>query len=321
MLNRRSTRGRVGFTLIELLVVIAIIAVLIALLLPAVQQAREAARRTQCRNHLKQLGLAMHNYHDIHNVLPSGFDTRGAFWSAMILPQIDLGTLFDTIRWAEDDPGNWNTPGSPTNMKACATHIEVYRCPSMPVPNHIDNENIPGRAPASYRACAGSNIFSDDASTIPPPVSGWPPPGAKALEEFPLDGMFWGCSSIRFRDIRDGLSNTVMIGESYTDPSFSKDGNAMDYWHTGSPQADPWNFNTGGTEYSEGLASTGPRLNSRLNPALTGYEMEMSYGSYHVGGAQILLSDGAVRFVSENVNPVVFSALGSIKGGEPPGNY
>ena len=234
----------------------------------------------------------------------------------MILPQIDQAPLFNTLIWQENGPGNWSASGSPNEI-ACGTVLEVFRCPTLPVALHIDDTGIPERVPVSYRACAGSNIFSDDRSTLPPSA----PAGAKALEEFPLNGMFFGCSSLRFRDVLDGASNTILIGESYTDPGYMKDNNDMDYWQIGSPQADPWNFNTGGTDYSEGLASTGPRLNSRLNPALTGYEMELSYGSYHVGGAQILLADGAVRFVSENVNGAVFTALGSRQGGEPPDHY
>jgi len=153
-----SIRKR-GFTLIELLVVIAIIAILIALLLPAVQQAREAARRTQCKNNLKQLGLAMHNYHDTTNVFPFGFDARETLWSAMILPQIEQTNLYNTLVWQEGTIGNWNYAGGP-NTKACATVVEAFRCPSMPL-NPRDNESIPGRVPVSYRASAGSMISSD----------------------------------------------------------------------------------------------------------------------------------------------------------------
>ena len=97
-----------GFTLIELLVVIAIIAILIALLLPAVQQAREAARRTQCQNNMKQLGIALHNYHDTIGVFPFGFDERETLWSAMILPQIEQANLYNTLIWQESGPGNWD---------------------------------------------------------------------------------------------------------------------------------------------------------------------------------------------------------------------
>ena len=154
-----------GFTLIELLVVIAIIAILVALLLPAVQQAREAARRTQCKNNLKQIGLALHNYHDTVNVFPWGFDERETLWTAMILPQIEQQNLYATLIWQENGPGNWNEPGSP-NTAACATIIPAFRCPSMPL-DPRDNEGITGRVPVSYRGVAGALIASDDLSTRP----------------------------------------------------------------------------------------------------------------------------------------------------------
>ncbi len=99
-------------------------------------------------------------------------------------------------------------------------------------PEHDNNQGIPGRVPNSYRGFAGSNVYSDDASTIPPGV----PAGAKSLEENLLDGMMFGCSSVRISDVRDGTSNTVMFGESYND-KYSKDGQEMDYWQMGSPQS------------------------------------------------------------------------------------
>lgn len=307
-LRRRSH----GFTLIELLVVIAIIAVLVALLLPAVQQAREAARRSSCRNNLKNLGVAMMSYEETHRVFPFGFDARETMWHAMILPQIEQIQLYDTLIWQESGPGNWNEPGSP-NTLAAGTPISVFLCPSAAVPTQLTNESIPNRAVASYRACAGSNIYSDDASTIPPGV----PAGARALEQTGLNGMFWGCSSVKMRDITDGSSNTIMIGESYVDPTYVKDSQGMDYWTIGCPQSGGWDVGgTGGTEYSEGLGSTGPKLNSRLDASVNGVLMEMSFGSWHVGGASFALADGSVKFISENINLTTYQALGSRDGGE-----
>ena len=303
-----------GFTLIELLVVIAIIAILIALLLPAVQQARESARRTQCRNNMKNLGLALHNYHDNVNVFPFGFDERETLWSAMILPQIEQAPLYNTLIWAESGAGNWNVNSA--NEMACATPIGVLSCPSMAI-GPRDNESIEGRVPTSYRACAGSNVYSDDASTIP---SG-SPANAVALENSTCNGMFYGCSSIRFRDVVDGTSNTIMIGESFTD-TFSKDGQQMDYWNFGCPQSGGWNaWDTGGTEYSEGLGSTGPHINSRLDPTAHGVLMEISFGSWHTGGAHFTMADGSVRFISENIDLNLYRGLGSVKGGEVSGEF
>jgi len=308
-----------GFTLIELLVVIAIMTILIALLLPAVQQAREAAHRVQCRNNMKQLSLAMHDYHVTFGVFPFGFDEHETLWSAMILPQIEQSNLYSTLIWQEDGPGNWNWNGSP-NEKACGTLIPLFRCPSMAVKEHFANEGIPNRVPISYRACSSSNAASDDLASIPASVS----PKVALEMQSGLDGMFYGCSSVRIRDIRDGTSNTIMIGESFTDPTYVKDGQAMDYWAFGAPQTEGWDCvpgDRGGTEYSEGLGSCVVRINSRRDPSVHGVLMEMSFGSYHTGGAHFALADGSAGFISESVDMGIYRALGSIRGGEVVGEF
>jgi prepilin-type N-terminal cleavage/methylation domain-containing protein len=310
-MSPRTIRSPRGFTLIELLVVIAIIAILIALLVPAVQQAREAARRTQCRDHLKQLVLALHNYHEQARMFPFGWDTRGTSWGAMILPQIDQAPLYSTLIFQESGPGNWAANGSP-NEAAGGTFVAVFRCPSMAVPEHLDNEGIPGRVPAAYRGNAGSAASSDDASTIVIP-------GTASLEERDQDGVFYACSSVRFSDIRDGPSTTFLLGESATDPEFVKDGNAMDHWSMGSPQVDPCRCDggTGGTEFSEFVGTTIVTMNARTrDPATHGRLMELSFGSYHEGGAHFGLGDGAVRFVSENIDMRVYRALSTRRGSE-----
>ncbi len=314
-----SVRTRqLGFTLIELLVVIAIIAVLIALLLPAVQQAREAARRASCRNNVKNIALAMHNYHEMTNVFPFGFDERETLWQAMILPQIEQAPLYNSLIWQESGAGNWDSGSA--NETSCAMLIDVFRCPSMSTPDHLTNNSIEGRVPVSYRAVSSSNAASDDISTIPAAVF----PKIALEMQTGLDGMFYGCSSVKIRDVLDGTTNTVMIGESFTDPNFVKDGQGMDYWQFGSPQTGPWQCvpgNISGTEYSEGLGSCQSPINSRRNPNIAGVLMEMSFGSYHVGGAMFGLADGSVRFISDNIDMAVYRGLGSIKGGEIPGEF
>ena len=306
---------RSAFTLIELLVVIAVIGLLTALLLPAVQHAREAARRTTCRNNLKNIGLALHNYHDAHGSFPFGFDQRESLWSAMILPQIEQSPMYGTLVFQESGPGNWDSGG--TNETAACTLIPVYRCPSMAVSEHIDDNPsgsiMEGRVPISYRACSGSNGWSDAASSIPPNA----PSGAVALDSILLNGMFYGSSRVRFADVTDGSSNTLLIGESSTDPLFVKDGQAMDYWQLGAPQTGTWvPGENGGTEFSEGIASAGPRINSYLDQSISGAVMEVSFGSYHTGGATLGLADGSVRFISESVDIQTYRALGTRQGEE-----
>lgn len=308
-----------GFTLVELLVVIAIIGVLVALLLPAVQTAREAARRSSCKNNMKNLGLAMHNYHDIVLQFPFGFDDRETLWSAMILPQIEQENLYNTLVFAESGDGNWGANGSP-NETACGTLIDTFRCPSMSVAEHIDNNGIPTRVPISYRAVAGGNAVSDDESTVP---SGHP---KIALEhQSGLNGMFYGCSETKMRDLTDGASNTYMIGESRTEPTFSKDGQGMDFWQFGAPQTGGWDCregDKGGTEYSEGLGSAYGPINARISaPSTPGVIMELTFGSWHPGGANFTLGDASVRFISETIDINTHRALGSRNGGEVLGEY
>jgi prepilin-type N-terminal cleavage/methylation domain-containing protein len=298
---------RRAFTLVELLVVIAIIGVLVALLLPAVQAAREAARRSQCANNLRQMGIAMHNYHDTFLKLPFGWSDRGAGWSTMILPYIEQKPLWDTLGFAEAD--NWDSANTP-NQRACATYITTYRCPSMGViPKHITNQSIPDRVPASYRGVASSTADSDDQSTSKV---------GRSLELKDLEGVFFGCSQIRMAEIADGTSNTFMIGESRFD-TFSQDGNEMDFWYIGSPQIDPCSCltsGTGGTEFSEFCGSTGVPFNARAIPSTSGYVKELSFSSLHPSGAQFVIGDASVRFVPFTINPQTYQALGSRNGGE-----
>jgi len=304
-----------GFTLVELLVVIAIIGVLVGLLLPAVQSAREAARRIQCTNQMKNLGLAMHNYHDTNGHFPYGFSWLESLWSAPILPFIEEANLHDTLICQEGGLGNWDANGSP-NEAACGTLVSIYQCPSYAGLKQLTNNGIPNRVPTSYRGCAGSNIWSDDISTLSRGGS-LVPAGAKALEEHPLNGIFYGDSKTTIGDILDGTSKTILLGESYTDPEYVKDGQGMDYWLFGSPQTGGWKIGgIGGTEYSEGLGSTGPRMNSRLDPTIPGTIMEMSFGSYHPAGAMFSFADGSVRFLPEDVNYAVYQGMGSRNGRE-----
>lgn len=307
-----------GFTLIELLVVIAIIAILIALLLPAVQQAREAARRSSCRNNMKQLGLALHNYHDTFKIFPFGWDTRGSLWSAHILPYMDQANVYNSLIWQESGPGNWDLDTSP-NERACETVIPTFICPSLPIAWQHDFNDIDRRVVCSYRGNAGSEASSDDQST-----SNTIMPGSKSLETMYLNGIFSACSKTAISDIVDGSSNTILIGESQTDPAFDKDGQGMDHWYIGSPQADPCacNGGTGGTEFTEAVGTTILGMNLRnVNPAANGSLMEITFGSWHEGGAFFTLGDGSVRFISENVDLRLYQSISTKQGSEPVGEF
>ena len=311
----RLQSGRQGFTLVELLVVIAIIGILVALLLPAVQAAREAARRMSCRNNMKQLGLALHNYHDIHKVVPYGWDNRGRLWSACLLPQLEQTPLYDTLLPHESGLGNWDADGSP-NEAACGTFLSVFRCPTLPGPLQITNSGIPNRGVCSYRGNAGTEASSDDTSTITIP-------GTKSLEMLDQNGLFAACRTIAFRDVIDGLSNTVAFGESSTDPSFVKDGQAMDHWYIGSPQIDPCECDggNGGTEFSEAVGTAIVPMNLRFNqPTAHGNLMELSFGSFHPGGAMFTFADASVQFIAETIDFAVYQAVFSRNGGEALGS-
>ncbi|NLF72780.1 MAG: DUF1559 domain-containing protein [Candidatus Anammoximicrobium sp.] len=168
-MDMRLCQKRPAFTLVELLVVIAIIGILVALLLPAIQAARESARRIQCANHLKQIGVALHNYHDSFQKFPYGWDNRGVGWTLHLLPFVELNSVYSTIHFQESGPGNWDSGSE--NQLACETVVPVYRCPSMPLPEHMDYNGIEKRVPASYRGCSGSEASSDDTSTIVIPGS------------------------------------------------------------------------------------------------------------------------------------------------------
>ena len=303
----RGTRS--GFTLVELLVVIAIIGILIALLLPAVQAAREAARRLSCRNNVKQLALSLHNYESTYKKFPFGWNTHGTLWSAMILPYIEQANLYHTLEFAENR--NWDANGS-ANEIALGQVVSSFRCPSMPIAEHLNYNGVPQRVPVSYRGNGGNEVTSDDTSTLVVP-------GTKSFEMPNLNGVFYGCSGIRFGDISDGTSNTVAIGESYTDPDFVKDDQGMDWWMIGSPQADPCDCRggSGGTEFSEAAGSFYMPLNTQiLNPAAHGRLMELSFGSYHIGGAHFGLCDGSVIFLSDGIDLRIYQHLGARNEGQ-----
>lgn len=308
-MSTRRVRSR-GFTLIELLVVIAIIAVLIALLLPAVQQAREAARRSQCKNNLKQLGLAFHNYHDIHNRFCPGYvDLRGAggvpdndghwAWSAMILPQIDQAPLFNTLQIATSRPTAMMT----AFRKEMQSALPSFKCPSDTGPNVHDAALDPGyaiedTANANTGLALTNYVVANGTASVRIRKASNGAEGTSGAT-----GIFFRDSNMGFRDITDGSSNTIMAGErawmlgsvrmSAGTLLATRDANGNG--PTAQDQAD--------TSTNQGLLTIAGTVRWPINPVLTGPNQSQSqaFSSRHVGGAHFLMSDGAVRFISENI--------------------
>ncbi|RCS42058.1 DUF1559 domain-containing protein [Bremerella cremea] len=314
-IQKTKPRLRSGFTLVELLVVIAIIGVLISLLLPAVQQAREAARRMQCSNNMKQIGLGLHNYHDTHKVFPPGWFNRGHLWSGRILPYIEQKNLYDTLLFGESD--NW-APAGP-NEDACGTFISAYFCPTMPLPQHYDSFNsIKNRVPMSYLGNSGTLSSADKVKQV---NTSYGPLSLQALDQ---NGVIFGCKGMRFADITDGTSNTIAVGEAQTDPKFGKDGQAVDHWYIGSNQIDPCRCDGSnhGAEFSETVGSAAVKMNARLNdPSVSGHLLELSFGSYHPGGAMFTRCDGSVAFLPDTINFNTYQALFTRNGGEVNQGY
>jgi len=324
--GRRRRRSPHGFTLVELLVVIAIIGVLIGLLLPAVQAARESARRSACLNNVRQQALALQTYHSAKQRFPPGFGIYREFWTAHVLPFMEEQSLFNTLEFKDAGTDDWTSYNHP-NRAACAAVIKGLRCPSGGLPSEGKTANgITNRAPVSYRGVAGAMISSDDRSTRP---AGYDGTAYSALEGESTDngsvarseGILFGGSRVKLKDIIDGTSKTMIVGESLTDLDYTKDSQNMDYWSLFSPQmgssSQAWApGNVRGTEYSEGVGSTVVPMNSRLDPLMHGVLMEMSFGSRHPGGATFGFADGSARFITEAIDFKTYRAISTRAGNE-----
>lgn len=297
MRGRRNPAA--GFTLIELLVVIAVVGVLIALLIPAVQQARGASRRSQCRNNLKEIGLAMHHYHEVHRCLMPGWiqmksasgytvnpsptglqifpDYSPAWgWAAFLLPYIEqMGIYQHTVgvdRRLEDFTG--------TGQHAM-TRIALFRCPSDPGPTIRGAEvNFLRTATSNYAASHGHRYLTTGEASQNAA-------GGKAGE---TTGLFWGHSRTQLRDITDGASHTIAMGESR-------------YYAGDLPiGAKAWAgcAKAGDTDCVDDLSCSG---RAAINTQSSNVDLQReSFSSVHTGGAHFLLADGSVRFISETID-------------------
>lgn len=328
MVSIRSDARKSGFTLVELLVVIAIIGILVALLLPAVQAAREAARRMQCTNNLKQLGLACQNYHDTFKTFPPGamyfVDASGysghanllVNWGLCILPFMEQSSL-------RDQYNSLKTNYDATNQATLAMDLPGMRCPS-DLTRSSDQDKPPyglylvPAAHSSYKGVAGtytaaSAVYWDYATyvnqlALPSNTRGALHASVTGGPGVTASGTYTAAPE-RFNDIIDGTSNTLLMGEYHTrtDPVF------RGYWGAG------WGY--------QSLGSVGPysalRIPDRqmcIANGLPAHSCNRAFASLHAGGGNFVFCDGHVNFVPSTIDSVIFMRLATVAGGEMASN-
>ncbi|WP_417393716.1 DUF1559 domain-containing protein [Gimesia chilikensis] len=330
-------KKRRAFTLIELLVVIAIIAILIALLLPAVQQAREAARRSTCKNNLKQIGLALHNYHDAHKVFPYSVShphsiTSGSASTAfglnhrgwlMLLPYIDQANLYNQFNFslaastgaptAKPVPGNL-LPGAAGNAndQVISKIIPAFMCPSDDNDTHYRSTTSAhyAIAPGSSNEYGAYTNYDFSVTRTSSSASNWLLEGRTTRRMFGINA----CSQIR--DVKDGMSNTVAVAETLR---WTYNGVSQTWGHA------KWVGHGVDLTYSRGInwwpccSWDSPPFARPTGPGRLGDWSTV--GSLHTGGAHVLMGDGAVRFISENIDATTRNNLAYIADGNPIGEF
>ena len=314
-----SSSRRRAFTLVELLVVIAIIGILVSLLLPAVQAAREAARRTQCVNNLKQYGLAMHNYHDSHGALPPGGIPWGhprwkmRTYVVFLWPYLEQSTLADAYaedqNWWEDPNAKFNALGGVT-----ASQVSLYHCPSDRPDAYVTVPNDFFRVRGNYVVSVGSTIAGPadkvtEANSAPFKWNDvWTPGKLNAKKP------------AKFSQITDGLSKTMAMSEVLVplqDSDVDSRGDIM------SADAGSWFFTTNNTPNTSVPDVNGwnwcvslPEFNRPCTATGNFSQISTAPRSSHPGGVHALLLDGSVQFVEEFVELAVFRAMGTSRGGD-----
>ncbi|MBA4031805.1 MAG: prepilin-type cleavage/methylation domain-containing protein [Planctomyces sp.] len=301
---------RKGFTLIELLVVIAIIAILIALLLPAVQQAREAARRTQCRNTLKQWGIAMHNYHDTFTRLPfAGTSNKRHTWVVSLWPYIDQAPLYASYN---HNVGFFEPPNIVQNTLdgVLVKSVPLYYCPSDPGAEMFQGDTY-WRTRGNYVVNFGNFSIPNGTNTI---VGGMAPFGYNgstgAFTESPR--------SSRFKDFTDGTSTTLLMSEVLR-PLKATDADHRGDIHNDEASSAFMTRLTPNSSAADITRATWCVDNPAAKLPCTTGNVSMGSRSRHTGGVHQLIADGSVRFTSENVDLNAYRAAGSMNGDESVG--
>jgi prepilin-type N-terminal cleavage/methylation domain-containing protein/prepilin-type processing-associated H-X9-DG protein len=324
MLHKSRNRARVrdaGFTLIELLVVIAIIAVLISLLLPAVQAAREAARRIQCANNLKQMALALHSYQDQYRSFPvnsvrfQGDPTciscgYGALYTfrALMLNQIEQGPLYNAINFSYvySPYGQGDVAAIPVNSTVAATRVSGFACPSDPMGDAAVSGYGAGRTgvpvpDANYMASSGTKIVQ----SVTWGSGGGPSTASDngAMVEF---------HAVKLAEIQDGTSNTLLLGEFGRSPRYVGSANWFAAWDGSVQRLSIAGINR---PYTAPLPFA-DKISPLDQPPQSGPQGYPGFGSYHPGGANFAFADGSVKFLKESTDLHVLGDLGTRAGGE-----
>jgi prepilin-type N-terminal cleavage/methylation domain-containing protein len=313
--NSWNDSPKTGFTLVELLVVIAIIGILIALLLPAVQAAREAARRMQCSNNLKQIGLGLHNYHDVHKSFPPGYmdsnpdlgspagaadNNNGLGWGAMILPYIEQGPLYNKIQTQTNNFANhWMSGGA---IAAASIGLPAFICPSDAMGELNSKKSNYGKS--NYLANAGNVAARDE------------------------KGVFWANSKVAMRDITDGTSNTLMVVERSTQQDsgtmLNCGGTACNFqgglWIGGRLASSAQGWHTGLYHYDV-VSFGGGNANMMIGRSAANWGDDWINSSQHPGGIMTVRCDGSVAFISETINLNTYTWLRNKSDGQVVGEY